>query len=41
MKAHHNYAASVNYIRYSDELSESDKELILGKSLRRILRWER
>jgi predicted TIM-barrel fold metal-dependent hydrolase len=39
VKVHHNYAESVNYIRYTDELSESDKELILGGTLRRILRW--
>lgn len=35
------YSESVNYILYSNELSEHDKELIMGANIRRILRWPR
>lgn len=37
----HSYSEGVNYLRYSDELSESDKELMFGATLRRIMRWPR
>jgi predicted TIM-barrel fold metal-dependent hydrolase len=33
------YCEAVDYIRRTDELSPHEKELILGKSLRKILRW--
>lgn len=36
----HNYSEALNFLRYSDELGEQDKELMLGRSLRRILGWE-
>jgi predicted TIM-barrel fold metal-dependent hydrolase len=35
------YAQSVDYLRLSDQLSAHEKELLLGASLRRILRWPR
>jgi predicted TIM-barrel fold metal-dependent hydrolase len=35
------YAESIDFIRYTNELSESDKNLILGESLTRILGWPR
>jgi predicted TIM-barrel fold metal-dependent hydrolase len=38
---HHTYAESLFCIRCSDQLSESDKEWLLGKSARQILRWPR
>jgi hypothetical protein len=31
----------VDYLRLSEQLSAHEKELILGGSLRRILRWPR
>jgi predicted TIM-barrel fold metal-dependent hydrolase len=33
------YAQSLGYLQLSDQLSTHEKELILGASLRRILRW--
>ena len=41
VKGFHTYSEAVNYIRYSNELSDHDKELIFGLNLRRILRWPR
>ncbi|HEX2910910.1 MAG TPA: amidohydrolase family protein [Chloroflexia bacterium] len=38
-KGHHSWAESLYYIRDSGELSESDKEWILGRSVRKILNW--
>ena len=35
----HTYSEAVNFLRYTDELGESDKEQILGKTLRSILHW--
>jgi len=35
----YNYAESLGYLLYADELSETDKALILGGTLRRLLRW--
>jgi predicted TIM-barrel fold metal-dependent hydrolase len=35
------YGQSVDYLRLSDQLSAHEKELVLGASLRRILRWPR
>lgn len=40
-KGLHSLAEGVNYLRYTDELSERDKELIFGVTLRRIMRWPR
>jgi L-fuconolactonase len=34
------YSDCLNYLRDTDEISESDKEWVLGKSVRRVLRWE-
>jgi L-fuconolactonase len=33
------YCDCLNYLRETDEISESDKEWVLGKTLRRVLRW--
>ena len=33
------YSELLDYLRYTDELSDTDKEMMLGGSLRRILRW--
>lgn len=38
---HHTYAESLFCIRCADQLSESDKEWILGKTAREILGWPR
>ncbi len=38
-KHHHSWAESLFYIRDSTEFSETDKEWILGKSVRRVLNW--
>jgi predicted TIM-barrel fold metal-dependent hydrolase len=38
-KNHHSWAESLYYIRDSSELSASDKEWILGRSVRTILNW--
>ncbi len=38
-KKHHSWAESLYYIRDSVELSTSDKEWILGRSVRTILNW--
>lgn len=38
-KKHHSWAESLYYIRDSQELAESDKEWLLGRSLRTILNW--
>jgi L-fuconolactonase len=38
---HHTYAESLFSIRDSDLLSRSDKEWILGKTLRHLLKWRR
>ncbi len=35
------YAEGVAFLRDTSELSAGDKELIMGKSLRRIFRWEK
>lgn len=35
----YNYSEAVGYLRYAKELSEADKALILGGTLRRLLRW--
>jgi L-fuconolactonase len=37
----HSYAEAVGYLRYSDLLTEEEKSLVLGASLRRILDWPR
>lgn len=37
----HTFADSVAYMRHTDEISEAEKELVMGKTLRRILRWDR
>ncbi len=36
---HHTYAESLFCLRCTDQLSESDKEWILGKTARQVLRW--
>jgi L-fuconolactonase len=36
---HHTYAESLFCIRCSDQLSDTDKEWILGKSVRKVLGW--
>lgn len=33
------YSDALNYLRDTDELSQEDKEKILGKSIRRVLNW--
>ena len=33
------YSDCVNYLRDTNELSESDKEKMFGKTVRRVLRW--
>lgn len=33
------YSDALNYLRDTNELSESDKEKVLGGSIRRVLRW--
>jgi L-fuconolactonase len=33
------YCEAVDYMRRTDQLSESEKEFVLGKTLRRVLRW--
>jgi L-fuconolactonase len=38
-KLHHSWAESLFYIRDTQEFSESDKEWILGRSVRTILNW--
>ncbi len=35
------YSDSLNYVRDTNELSSNDKALILGGSLKRLLRWDR
>lgn len=40
-KGLHTYAEGVNYLLYTTELSDRDKELIFGVTLRRIMRWPR
>jgi L-fuconolactonase len=35
----HTYAEALAYMRDTDELSESEKRLVMGESLRRIFRW--
>jgi L-fuconolactonase len=35
----HYYSDSVGYLRDTTELSASDKELIFGGTIRRVLRW--
>ena len=39
VRDHHTYAQSLFCVRDSDLLSESDKEWILGKTLRQLLHW--
>lgn len=36
---HHTYAESLFCLRAADRLSENNKEWILGKTARQILRW--
>lgn len=36
----HSYAATVDFLRCTDEVSDGDRELLFGKSLRRWLDWE-
>lgn len=36
---HHTYAESLFCLRCADQLSESDKEWLLGKTAREVLRW--
>lgn len=36
-----NYSDCLNYLRDTNELSASDKEQILGGTVRRVLRWEK
>jgi predicted TIM-barrel fold metal-dependent hydrolase len=38
---HHSYAEALFYLRHTDRLSESDKESLLGGTLRQLLRWPR
>jgi hypothetical protein len=33
------YGEELRFIRDSDELSDADKELILGRALRQVFRW--
>jgi predicted TIM-barrel fold metal-dependent hydrolase len=33
------YSDCLNYLRDTDEISESDKEWVFGKTVRRVLRW--
>ena len=40
-RRHFNYSELLDFLRYTDELGDRDKELILGASLRRLLRWPR
>ena len=39
VRDHHTYSESLFCVRDSDLLSEKDKEWILGKTLRQLLRW--
>lgn len=34
------YSDCLNYLRYTDEISESEKEWVLGKTVRQVLRWD-
>ena len=38
---HHTYAESLFCLRCADQLSEGDKEWILGKTARELLHWPR
>jgi predicted TIM-barrel fold metal-dependent hydrolase len=38
-KTHHSWAEALFYLRDSDQLSETEKEWILGRTVRTILRW--
>jgi L-fuconolactonase len=38
-KTHHSWAEALFYVRDSDQLSVTEKEWILGRSVRTILRW--
>jgi predicted TIM-barrel fold metal-dependent hydrolase len=38
-KTHHSWAEALFYLRDSDQLSETEKEWILGRTARTILRW--
>jgi predicted TIM-barrel fold metal-dependent hydrolase len=38
-QAHHSWAQALYYILDSDALSDSEKEWILGRSVRELLRW--
>lgn len=38
-RVHHTWAAALMYILSSDKLSEGDKEWVLGRSARSLLRW--
>lgn len=35
----HNYSEALNFLRYTDELKQDQKALMLATTLRRILRW--
>jgi L-fuconolactonase len=35
----HNYSEAVNFLRYTREVSESDKEAMFSTTIRRLLRW--
>jgi hypothetical protein len=35
----HTYAEAVNFLRYTHEVSESDKEMMFSTTIRRLLRW--
>jgi predicted TIM-barrel fold metal-dependent hydrolase len=37
----HTYAEALAFVRDTDELTDEEKEWILGKAARRVLRWER
>ena len=37
----HTYAEALGFVRHTDELTDMEKEWILGKAARRVLRWER
>jgi len=37
----HTYADALGYLKHSSELSESDKKLILGGTLRKLVNWPR
>lgn len=40
LRAAFTYAQLIDWLRYTDELSENDKSMILGGSARRLLKWQ-